>query len=89
VESVSPSRIEAVVVDACWHEFSHYERLSSISRVVLLCTAIYDVGCCGARRAAAVSGNTSTLPPFLVVLSSMPVMSLLRAGVVRINKQII
>jgi len=28
VESVLPSGIEVVVVDACWREFSQYERLS-------------------------------------------------------------
>jgi len=48
---VSPSGIEAVVVDACWHEISHYKRLSSIRRVVLLRTAIYDVGYFGTPRA--------------------------------------
>jgi len=48
VESVSPSGIEAVVVDACWREFSQYERLSWITRVVLLRTTIYHGGCFGA-----------------------------------------
>jgi len=50
VQLVLPFVVEAVVGDACWHEFSHYERLSSIRGVVLLlcwCTVIYDVVCLG------------------------------------------
>jgi len=40
---VSPSAVAAVVVDACWHECSHYERLSSFRSVVLL--PCCDLGC--------------------------------------------
>jgi len=48
VESVSPFAFEAVDVDICWHEFSHYERLFLVSRVVLLPYCELDVGCFGA-----------------------------------------
>jgi len=51
VESVLPSGIESVVVDACWREFSQYEWLSWIRRVVLPRTAIQDGGCYGSPRA--------------------------------------
>jgi len=41
VESVLPSVIEAVVVDAGWREFTQYERLSWTRCVVLPCPVIW------------------------------------------------
>jgi len=67
VELVSSSAVEAVVVDACWYDFSHYERLSSIRGVC--CTGVlrFRTSCVlGRPEPAAISGNISSLPHFLV-----------------------
>jgi len=62
VALVSPSVVEAVVVDACRYEFRHYERLSSI-RVSCCCRdgilpfrTLYVLG---RPESAATNGNTS------------------------------
>jgi len=74
MELILPSAVEAVVVDACWYEFSHYERLSLI-RVSCCCRAgvlrFRTSYVLGRPEPAAISGNTSELPHFLVYSGSV------------------
>jgi len=69
VELVLPSGIKAVVVDACWREFSQYKRLSRIRRVVLPRTVILDGRCFWAPELAALKWQYILIAAFSSYIS--------------------